>query len=238
VGDRLVSVIEFSNTQGTIAGQGPDAILPDELTGIADITVVAIIPTADPNLFNIVFAPTGATGLLAGQPAGAMVALYLDGSPELNVINGACGTLATCQADATDGALWAVAGFNGDQDNYWVGQNVGINLNAVSVGGSSTSFGVYNIALNFLVNNTGQTFGLQSCALPPGTPCADGVGDNMVEITGSGNFLGGENLTNGWVARSDADVQVVPTVPEPGTLALLGAALLGGLGMSRRKGRA
>src|SRR5690606_20459106 len=91
VGDRLVSVIKWTRTSGIFAGQGPVDIGPaEELTGLADITVSAIVGN------QIFFAPSGAAGLLAAFAPGTMVATWLDGTPDLDVINSNCGNQASC----------------------------------------------------------------------------------------------------------------------------------------------
>jgi hypothetical protein len=237
-GDRIISVLEFVNTQGTLPGQGPTDIGPlEELTGVADITVATVLGDG-----TLVFAPSGAAGLLAGFAAGTMVAIWRDPTPDLNVINGTCGNLAACTLAAGLGAgdpLYLTAGFTGDPDELWVSDPIGMgaNIAAVEAGGSSSIFGLFNYSLTSIVNMTGLTLQQQPCA-----PFCGPGGNGLIQITGSGTIFGGAGLpdavgTTQWTGRSDNDTQIA--VPEPGSLALLGAALAAlGWGSRRRRMKA
>lgn len=234
IGDRLVSVIEWNQTVGVLPGQNPTPIGTGEVTGIADVTIVNIIAG------TYILAPTndgvGEEGILAGFADGTAVAVWHDATPDLNVFNAACGTRAQCYALAGlgggDGStLLLTAGFFGDADASWVAtpNGGGGTIATVENGGASSNFGSFSYALDIGVNNTGLNIVNQPCA----PFCAPG-GDGQIEITGSGNILGGQNLNHAeWTARSDADFQI-RTVPEPGSLALFGAALAA-LALRRRK---
>jgi hypothetical protein len=250
VNDRLVSVVELNRTFGVPSG-GPANIGPgDELTGVADITVLSKVAVGG-GQFAYTFGASGASGLLSGQPAGAMVALYLDplagATIDLDVINGNCGNLGNgadgqCLDAASDGALWAVAGIDpaGDGDAQWFAQAFDA-IAAILASAASSKVGAFNFALDILINNTGVGLAPQTCGPlgffgTPLNPCT-GAGDNFIDVIGSGDFLGGQGLAaNGSdaIARSDADFQVAP-VPEPGTLALLSTILVA-IGLIARRG--
>ena len=232
VGDRLVSVLEFQTTQGVLTGQGPTSVLPVELTGVADLTVIGIGPNG-----QLIFGPSGAAGVLSGFAAGTTVALWTDATPDLEVINSDCGTRAQCLALAglggTDGStLFMTIGFFGDLDAIWVSAPAagGTTISTVQNGGASTIFGNFNYAQQVGVNNTGLILGEQSCL-----PFCGLGGNGLIQVTGSGDILGGQGLVAAqWTARSDNEAQIVP-LPEPGSLVLLGAGLLAFAGMGLRR---
>jgi hypothetical protein len=234
VGDRLVGVIEFGATQGILAGQGPTAITGQEVTAVFDITVVAKI--ANGTNWDFIFGPTAGSTFVNSAVVGTMVSVYLDnfpgGTTDLNVVNGACGTLAQCVAAASDGGLYLNLGFNGDVNNAWAAINASDDINGVLNTAESSKAGLFNYFLNILTNNTGLNFGPQNCTLGL-VDCPLG-GDNSVQLIGSGDVLGGQGLTNGAFGRSDADAQVAP-IPEPASLLLFGAGLLGVNFISRRR---
>jgi hypothetical protein len=164
------------------------------------------------------------------------VSLYLDSTPDLDIVSTTgCGSFAECVANATDsdtGDVWLNAGFGGDADESWTALVIpgGLSPATVAGGADTSTFGFFNYFLSILTNNTGETFTPQSCA-----PICQG-GDGLIDLLGSGNILGGAGLDNGAFARSDGDFQV-QSIPEPSTLLLLGAGLLGLNFISRRRNK-
>jgi len=240
VGDELRAVVEIPNTFGVFGG-GSAAVTPEELTGLASITVLSKTLDVGTGLWSFVFGPTVGfagnvdnNGATAGAGTGVMIRLWLDDTPNLDIVSPNCVSLANCSALASDGAFYVDFGFAGDVNERWAAAAVPTdNTGAVQAAPASTQLGLYSYGLSLLANNTGQLFGLQACALPNCNP----GGDNQIAMLGSGTILGGQGLTNGAVGRSDFDFQV-RQIPEPSTLAMLGGMLLGlaGFVRARRKG--
>lgn len=224
VGDQLTAILDFTRIASIPPGSSYD---PLELTGfttieVASKTLLYTLPNGNP-VYAIAY--TTAKSFTDVYGSNSMVALFTD-SDALNLTTN-CTSVVGCQAEATDGSLWATLGLASADDQWFsVGSD---DLASASTGNAATKYATVNFALSFLTNNTGYVFGLQSldCNL---FTCAPN--DGKAEVIGSADILGGAGLAEGNV-RSDTDATVNP-IPEPGTLALFGIGLLG-FGAARRR---
>lgn len=233
VGDSLRGVIKFQALNQLNAPFQSDSSPSPELTGIFQTRIAAIVDLDGIGGSNdIIMAPSASFTSVYG--AGSVVALYTGGTTlDIN----SCPSIATCEANATTaggGSAWMTFGFSGDADDQWTALNANLNFGLVSTLGASTKVAAVNYALSILSNNSGYQFMEQSLDCAPLGPFACS-GDGKTDLVGSGDVLGGANLTNGYGARSDVDAQL-NVVPEPGTVALVGLAMLGlGFGARRRR---
>lgn len=258
IGDVLVSVFEFPSLTVDGVSQIPAG---SEITGIAVIQVTGGTGTA---LDPFTFAPYSG-GFNAVSPVdvadgdageGAMVAMWLNSTtgaggdinlqldfattPATN-----CTSLAQCLGQATLGTLLQVDGFAGDLDEHWdsvitvVG---GADPAVVRQIGGADGVAQFNADLTTFFNIIGGgaiTFQniFTGAPCPTGTLAADfcTAGPSVTGPLTGGAGLNPALYADGAFARSDFDAQKLLAVPEPGTLALLGLAMLGFAGAMRRR---
>jgi len=230
VGERLVGVAEFTKSHSIPPGSEASIPPAEELTAVFDLTVTSKTCVAGNTVCSFTFAATGAGGVLAGRPAGTAVTLYLDGVDDINLVTVNCTGLVDCVDKANNGNVFLDGLITlANPATGWTATSNSLAGNADDVAfvsglNATQSGGTYNFCLDAGANNTGFTLLPQAC----------GIGS--AQIGGGGAIKGGQGLTNGAFGRSDNDFQLAQ-VPEPSTLLLLGAGLLGVNFINRRRNK-
>lgn len=247
VGDVFYSVFEMN--QFTINGS-PAIPAGKELTGVAAVELKSISGAN----YNFGAYSGGGLAALLGKTGpewsatGIAVAMYLNGTSgaggdknlDLNrSTNPAsnCLSLSDCTTQATLGELFQLDGFGLDFEEYWNAEAKpgGNDIAQVLAANNSFTVASFNAAISNFYNLLAP---VEFINIATGDSCGNPgyVPDGCVQVTLSGNVMGGRGLVNGAIAHSDLDA-LKYVAPEPGSLALLGAGLFGLQGLRRRQAK-
>ena len=228
VGDSLRGIFSIGDITGTGAAVPIGAGSPvNELTGLFQVVVTGKTPAGGPN-FNYTFG----FDALFGQGAGVIGVLYDDAAKNYRRANCLVNTVAGCESTATGGTVWAKIGAGAN--TFWSASVANQTPGVGAILPFGTPLGTFGLGLDFITNNTGFTWNKVDCF-----DTTTGV-TSSVDICGQGGVLATGRSRPGSTANTPFDIFdnvdfTANRVPEPGSMALVGVALLGLSLAARRK---
>ena len=226
IGDSLRGI--FSIGDITSGGGAPVQIggvtAFNELTGLFQVKVVTKVATATAGLFDYTFGFDSAFG----QGPGVFAVLRDDPGRNFRRENCLINTFAGCEATAIDGPIWATLGVGAN--TFWRARNANDTPGVGATLPLATELGTFGLGLDFITNNTGFNWQKVNCLSPTGVV--------LVDVCGQGGILASGRTLDGTVTPFDIFDNVdfaANRIPEPGSMALVGVALLGLSLAGRRK---
>jgi hypothetical protein len=244
VGDSVRGIFSINTIEPIGAGL-PEVVIGggtgnNELTGIFQFTVASKFAPADignpsPGDFFFTFAadPAFATELdtYANVPfsalelAGTMIAVFED--PANNYFRTGASQAAN-ETSAIGGTFRAALGLSAPGDFFQTAANTDDILVVQSIPAPGNG-GTTNLGLTFLLETFAHDFAAVNCLDPTS-------GLTLVGICGSTSLLGTGGAVTAWDVFTDTNFTInVAQVPEPGTLALLGAIVFGAGWLRQRR---